>query len=97
MAMPDHNHPPHTDGEHANQHRKAKAVFLTALKRCVSSGYCVDVILQEIIEVLVQGALAHDRPISEVVANLIDTYEEVRDELAVVDVTLEPAEKPRGN
>ena len=77
---PDHNHDePHTGEEHKAQHRRASAIFNRALSECVRAGVCLDVIFQEVIDVMVQGAMTHDRPLSELVANLIDSYEDMRE------------------
>lgn len=86
-----------TREKHMAQHQEARQVFGEALRACVRAGHCVDVIMQEIVELLVQGAVERDRPLSEIVANVIDTYEDVRDTVVVVLERPTVEDKPHGN
>lgn len=77
-----HKHEPHTHEQHKAKHKKAAEIFNRALNECVRSEICLDVILREMTDILVQAAITHDCPLSELTANLIDVYEDVRDYVA---------------
>lgn len=83
--------------QHKAQHKQAARLFNQAIQSCARAGICLDVIFQEVIEVMVQGAITHDRPLSELVANLIETYEETRDFVAAAktEQVLKPAGGPQ--
>lgn len=95
--MPHNHDEPHSAEQHKAQHRKAGEIFNSALMDCVKADICLDVIFQEVIDVMVQGALTHDRPLSELVANLIDAYEETREFMTAgkAEDVLKPAGGPQ--
>lgn len=74
----------HTDEDHARLRVAAQKIFADAIRAAHEvDDVCHAVILDVLISAVAQGALHLGEPISEVVANLIDTY------LSNAGVTLE--------
>lgn len=64
----------HVPDEHAAQHERARSYLVNAIRRCLHANIPENIILREIIEALAEGAVACGAPLSDAVAELIDSY-----------------------
>lgn len=73
--MADGVHVPDDDKEHVAQHERARTILEFAVRRCVHSRIPADVILRELTDLLAAAAIENETPLSEAVAEFIDSYE----------------------
>jgi hypothetical protein len=66
----------HIPDEHKAQHQRARSYLVNAIRRGLHANIPESVILRELIEALAEGVVACGAPLSETVAELIESYGE---------------------
>jgi hypothetical protein len=73
--MADGVHVPDDEELHAALHERARTILEFAVRRCVHSRIPSEIIMRELTDLLAAASVENQTPLSEVVAELIDSYE----------------------
>lgn len=88
----------HTDDEHDRHADQAHEIFSTAIQKCVDAKLCETIVYEELVMRVATEAVVHDIALSELVAAVIETYLELKDDDVILQKALtQPVEKLHGN
>lgn len=73
--MADGTHVPDDEAMHTALHERARTILEFAVRRCVHSRIPPEIIMRELTDLLAAAAVENQTPLSEAVAEFIDSYE----------------------
>lgn len=81
----------HVPDEHDALHDRARTFLENAVRRCTHGRIPGDIVMRELIDMLAQVSVENETPLSEVVAELIESYQDsLVAATPIVEVHLEP-------
>ena len=81
----------HIPDEHDALHDRARALLEKAVQRCAHGKIPSDIVMRELIDTLAQVSVENETPLSEAVAEFIESYQDALvATLPTIDVHLEP-------